>query len=178
MIQWRHLLTIAVLAFSSQLLMGQQAPSTSPETQSTQQPAVPAHYYQLKFVLRESNDGKVLTERSYSLGVATAAAFERDWWSLRAGTKVPAGSNYVDVGVNIDVRTMEVGSELQLRVKADISSLPTDAGSANPPLPLLRQMRVEEAVLVPVGKPTVIFVGEDPNSKHRFELEVTPVRQK
>jgi hypothetical protein len=178
MIKWTFLLTVALLTFVPTLLLSQQTANSVPETASTQQPSMPAHYYRLNFVLRERNDGQVLSERSYSLGVANAGAFERDWWSLRAGTKVPAGGNYVDVGINIDVRSLEVGSELQLRVKADISSLPTDAGSTNTALPTLRQMRVEEVVLVPVGKATIIFVGEDPNSKHRFELEVTPVREK
>ena len=41
----------------------------------------------------------------------------------------------------------------------------------------LRQMRVEEAVLIPVGRPTVVFSGEDPASRHQFQLEVTAVPQ-
>ena len=173
-----NMMLLAGLLMLPAALFSQQVGIPAPEPASAQQAAGPAHYYKLNFVLRESSEGKVLSERSYSLGVANAGAFERDWWSLRAGTKVPAGSNYVDVGVNIDVRTQEVGDALQLRLKADISSLPTDAASTNSSLPPLRQMRVEEAVLVPVGKPSVIFVGEDPNSKHRFELQVTPVRER
>ena len=153
-----------------------QQNANSPETKVAQTASVPAHYYKLNFVVRESSEGKVLNERKYSLGVANTGAFDRDWWSLRAGTKVPVGSNYTDVGFNVDVRSLEVDASLQLRVKADISSLPSDAGNST--LPPIRQMRIEEVVLVAVGKPTVIFLGEDPNSKHRFELEVTPVKER
>jgi hypothetical protein len=39
-------------------------------------------------------------------------------------------------------------------------------------------MRVEEAVLIPVGRATVVFSGEDPASRHQFQLEVTAVPQK
>ena len=169
-------LLVALLLLAT-LANGQsQQNATSPETKVTQAASVPAHYYKLNFVLRETSDGKVLNERTYSLGVANAGSFDRDWWSLRAGTKVPVGSNYTDVGFNVDVRSLEVDTGLQLRVKADISSLPSDSG--NNALPPIRQMRVEEVVLVAVGKPTLIFLGEDPNSKHRFELEVTPVKER
>jgi hypothetical protein len=136
-----------------------------------------AHYYRLDFVVRESDQGKLISQRSYSLGVAAAGVAEgRDWWILRAGTKVPAGSNYADVGFNIDVRPEDAGGALQLRLKADLSSLAPDAGNVN--LPPIRQMRVEEAVLVPINKPTVVFSAEDPSSKHQFQIEVTAVPQK
>jgi hypothetical protein len=128
-------------------------------------------------VVRESDQGKVLSQRSYSLGVAAAGVTEsRDWWSLRAGTQVPAANSYAGVGFNIDVRAEDVGSALQLRLKADLSSLASDAGNTN--LPPIRQMRVEEAVLVPVNRPTVVFNAEDPGSKHQFQIEVTAVPQK
>jgi hypothetical protein len=39
-------------------------------------------------------------------------------------------------------------------------------------------MRVEEAVLVPISKATVVFNAEDPSSKHQFQIEVTAVPQK
>jgi hypothetical protein len=156
--------------------LGQQNESPQSATEPAKRPA-PAHYYKLDFVVRESDQGKVLSQRSYSLGVAAAGLTEsRDWWSLRAGTKVPAGSNYVDVGFNVDVRAEDLGGALQLRLKADLSSLAPDAGNVN--LPPIRQMRVEEAVLVPINKPSIVFNAEDPSSKHQFQIEVTAVPQK
>jgi hypothetical protein len=156
--------------------MAQQNESPQPATETAKRiPTV--RYYRLDFVVRESDQGKALSQRSYSLGVAAAGVAEgRDWWSLRAGTKVPAGSNYVDVGFNIDVRPEDAGGSLQLRLKADLSSLAPDAANVNQPP--IRQMRVEEAVLVPVNKPTIVFNAEDPSSKHQFQIEVTAVPQK
>ena len=155
--------------------IGQQNESPQPAAEPAKRSA-PAHYYRLDFVVRESDQGKVLSQRSYSLGVAAAAVTERDWWSLRAGTKVTAGPSYVDVGFNIDVCAEDVGSALQLRLKADLSSLAPDAGNAG--VWPIRQMKVEEAVLVPVNKPTIVFSAEDPSSKHQFQIEVTAVPQK
>lgn len=156
--------------------IAQQPESPQPATETTKRiPTV--RYYRLDFVVRESDQAKVLSQRSYSLGVAAAGVTEgRDWWSLRAGTKVPAGSNYVDVGFNIDVRPEDAGGALQLRLKADLSSLSPDVSNVN--MPPIRQMRVEEAVLVPISKPTVVFSAEDPSSKHQFQIEVTAVPQK
>lgn len=165
-----------LLCASSPRMFAQQTEAPQPAAEVAKRTPV-VRYYRLDFVVRESDQGKVLNQRAYSLGVAAAGVAEgRDWWSLRAGTKVPAGSNYVDVGFNLDVRPEDAGGALQLRLKADLSSVAPDAGNAN--LPPIRQMRVEEAVLVPINKPTVVFSSEDPSSKHQFQIEVTAVPQK
>ncbi len=164
-------------------LLATVATATAQQSDSAPPPAEAAkhiptvRYYRLDFVVRESDQGKVLSQRAYSLGVAAAGIAEgREWWSLRAGTKVPAGSNYVDVGFNLDVRPEDAGGALQLRLKADLSSLSPDVSNVN--MPPIRQMRVEEAVLVPINKPTIVFSSEDPSSKHQFQIEVTAVPQK
>ncbi len=168
--------TLVLLGTVTTTAVAQQNESPQPPTETAKRvPTV--HYYRLDFVVRESDQGKVLSQRSYSLGVAAAGVAEgRDWWSLRAGTKVPAGSNYVDVGFNLDVRPEDAGGALQLRLKADLSSLSPDVSNVN--MPPIRQMRVEEAVLVPINKPTIVFSSEDPSSKHQFQIEVTAVPQK
>jgi hypothetical protein len=90
---------------------------------------------------------------------------------------VPVNNSYADVGFNADVRADDMGNgAVQLRLKA-LSSVPADAASTSA-MPTIRQMRVEEAVLIPVGRPTVVFSGEDPASRHQFQLEVTAVPQK
>ncbi len=168
--------TLVLLGAVTTAAAAQQNESAQPPTETAKRvPSV--RYYRLDFVVRESDQGKVLSQRSYSLGVAAAGVAEgRDWWSLRAGTKVPAGSNYVDVGFNLDVRPEDAGGALQLRLKADLSSLSPDVSNVN--MPPIRQMRVEEAVLVPINKPTVVFSSEDAISKHQFQIEVTAVPQK
>lgn len=168
---------LIMLSATTLRAIAQQIEPPQLATETTKR-AAPARYYKLDFVVRESDQGKVLNQRSYSMGVAAAGVTEsRDWWSLRAGTKVPAGTNYADVGFNVDVRAEDTGSALQLRLKADLSSLAPDAGTSTL-LPPIRQMRVEEAVLVPINKPTVVFTAEDPGSKHQFQIEVTAVLQR
>ena len=162
---------VSTVAYSA---VGQQA--AAPEAAK---PSDPTHFYRLDFVVKESDQGNVLNQRAYSLGVAAAGTMERrEWWSLRAGTKVPVNNSYADVGFNADVRADDMGNgAVQLRLKADLSSVPADAASTST-MPTIRQMRVEEAVLIPVGRPTVVFWGEDPASRHQFQLEVTAVPQK
>jgi hypothetical protein len=40
-------------------------------------------------------------------------------------------------------------------------------------MPLLRQLRINASTVAMPGKPTVIGVVDDPNSKRQFQLEVT-----
>jgi hypothetical protein len=142
----------------------------------------PRHFYRLDFVLREMDDGKPLNQRTFTMSVSAdpADTRERTWWNLRAGTRLPMrdpnGTNYVDVGVNLDITARDADNALQLEVTAEISSVATEAASnAAPPI---RQLKVKGAVFAPLGKQTLVFTAEDPASRHQFELQVTPVRAK
>jgi hypothetical protein len=146
--------------------------------------ATPAskRYYKLSFVLRDTEAGKVLNQRTFTMNIVadTPQAEKPMWWNLRSGTRVPVtdpkgGTNYVDVGVNLDVRAFDLADGLQLEVTSEISSAGTESGNAPPPI---RQVKVRSAVMAAVGKPTIIFTADDPASQHRFELEVTPAREK
>jgi hypothetical protein len=45
-------------------------------------------------------------------------------------------------------------------------------------MPVLRQLRISGATIVTTGKPIVIGVVDDPNSKRQFQLEVTATKLK
>lgn len=130
------------------------------------------HFYRLDYVVQEMDQGKVVNSRNYSVMIASGHVSE-----TRTGDKVPykteKGSDYMDVGVNIDSRRpREVGNELALEISAEISSLaPGQTASGN--LPLLRQNRWQSDVLLPLRKPVVIFSSDDPTSTHKLQLEVT-----
>jgi hypothetical protein len=142
----------------------------------------PRHFYRLDFVLREMDDGKALNQRTFTMGVSAdpADTRERTWWNLRAGTRLPVsdqkGTNFIDVGVNLDVTAKDADNALQLEVTSEISSVATDAAPNTPPA--IRQLKVKGAVLAPLGRPTIIFTADDPASRHQFELQVTPARAK
>lgn len=149
-------------------------------------PAPPAqrHYYRLNFVLRESDEGKTLNQREFTMNVSADpdGGHDHTSWSLRAGTKIPVNNakdttNYIDVGVNIDIWAKDSDSgALQLEVTSAISSVAPE--TANSGSPTVRDLKVRGAVLAPLGKPTLVFTSEDPASQHQFELQVTPTRAK
>jgi len=177
--------TIAVLfAAGARGAIAQQDGSESKAVAAAEQPA-PKHYYKLNFVLRETDKGKVLNQRTFSLDISAEAPRARnatppEWWNVRSGTRVPVSGpkdvNYMDVGVNLDVRAEEVQEGLQMQIASEISSLGTESGiGANP---AVRQLKVRSALLAPIGRPTAVFAADDPASTHRFELEVMAMREK
>lgn len=161
---------------------GHEPVVTQSEASSSVMHAMPSparHYYRLDFVLRETDEGKLVNQRAFTMNVSAdpADTHERTWWNLRAGTRLPLrdpnGTNYVDVGVNIDLAARDADNALQLEVTADVSSVPTEAGASTPSF---RQLKVKGAVFAPLGKPTLVFTAEDPGSRHQFELQVSPTR--
>ena len=176
-------LIVVLLAATPRRALSQQE-SVSKTTAAAQQPA-PKHYYKLNFVLRETDEGKVVNQRTFTLNISAepphVGGVPPEWWNVRSGTRVPiSGSkdvNYLDVGVNLDVRAEEVPEGLQMQITSEVSSLGTENGAAAS-APAIRQVKVRSAVQAPIGKPTVVFTADDPASKHRFELEVTPMRER
>ena len=161
-----------------------QQSTTGSAVASVTQPA-PKHYYRLSFVLKETNEGQTLNQRNFTLEISAEAPQSRppDWWNIRTGTRIPVSDStskevkYVEVGVNLDVRAEEATDGLEMQVTSEISSAATENSSTGP-APLIRQLKVRAAVMAPLNKPTLIFNADDPASKHRFELEVTPQRMK
>ena len=184
--QLLHFAALAVLLAAPQLAISQETPAkevadVNAKVSQLTTP-VPKHYYKLSFVLRETDEGKVINQRSFTMNIAADAPQTEKpmWWNLRSGTRVPVadtkgGTTYVDVGVNLDMRAFDVADGLQLEVTSEISSAGTASVNTAPPI---RQVKVRSAIMAAVGKPTVIFAADDPASQHRFELEVTPLREK
>jgi hypothetical protein len=139
----------------------------------------PPRYYHLDYVVKEISDGKTVNSRVYSTIVSTDRGAPS--YSLRTGTKVPVpqGANqftYMDVGVSIDTRRVSDGAgRLMLNVSADISSLPgevTGYSQVSPP-PVVRNNRWTSDVVVPIGKPIIIFSSDDVTNKGKLQLELT-----
>jgi hypothetical protein len=142
------------------------------QTETPRQPEAPKAY-QLDFVLKELEEGKVINSRNYSMMVTLVAG----GGSIRSGDKVPvvtksgpqAEYTYLDVGVNIDcAAVLETQGKLTLNVKADISSAQPDSSR-----PLIRNTRWSSNVIVPLRKATVLFTSDDTTSKRRMQLELT-----
>lgn len=129
--------------------------------------------YQLDFVVKEVEEGKVVNSRNYSMLISAASG----GGSIRSGDRVSVMTkggtqpeySYVDVGVNIDCRNVqETQGKLTLVVTADVSSAASDATR-----PLIRTARWSANVVVPLRKSTALFSSDDTSSKRRMTLDLT-----
>jgi len=141
-----------------------------------QAPPIEKKFYRLDVTVRELDGGKTVNSREYFMLVSTG----REKNSLRTGTKVPYGpenqSSYQNVGVNLDCWEIAVSSsgELSMFLLADVSSVAEGNLKAFPAgLPVLRTNSWSSTVLVPLGRPTVVFSSDDLTSKRRMQVEVT-----
>ncbi len=148
----------------------------------------PAHYYRLDFVIQELGaDGKPTNSRSYSTTVSTR---QRDGGStIKTGSRIPimvggpatsggekhfdVNYQYIDVGVNLSAGDVhEVGHQLAIYLKAEVSSLGSSSANATSD-PVIRQNMWFSAVVIPMGKPTVVFSSDALESKGGMQVSVT-----
>ena len=138
-------------------------------------------YFHLDFVVKELEAGKTINSRAYTMTVSTDGGRT----SVRSGNKVPVPTEqrhgpgapnntqftYVDVGTNIDCwNSKEMQGQLTLWVIAEVSSA---ADAPDAPGPVIRQVKWNAPVIVPLRKATVIFSSDDPSSKRQMQLELT-----
>ena len=140
-----------------------------------------AEFYRLDFTLKELEGGKIVNSRNYQMMVK-ADENSNFTSSIRSGGKVPFGGNYIDVGVNIDVKRVAhiTKDELALDVVSEVSGSvePGDGQVRQSGPPIVRQSRWNSTVLVTLRKPQTIFSSDDATSKRVMQLELTatPIR--
>jgi hypothetical protein len=129
-------------------------------------------YYKLDFVVKDIDEGKVITARNYSIIVRNDNRNGDD--QIRAGSKIPIGadpSQFVDIGTNIDVgHVVDSGSGLSFHLSAEVSNILLESAS---PRPIIRQNRWTSNVTIPLKKATIVFSSDDNTTKHVLQLEVT-----
>jgi hypothetical protein len=161
---------ILALTFGSMRLLAQDDNGKSPAT--------PQRFYHLLFTVEEVGDsGKIINSRVY-----TTSASEHNYQQIRTGTRVPIKTNdkgevqYIDIGVNIDCKNVhEVDGKLSAEITADISSVASKVETPNL-MPIVRQNRWTATVLVPLGKPRVIFSSDNLQDKGKLQVELTATR--
>jgi hypothetical protein len=140
----------------------------------------PLAAFRLDFALYESEDGKRTNTRHYSMNLVPGFGVSNE---IKIGTRVPVESKegqmqYIDVGTNIWSRMVEKGDALQLEVRADLSNFANPEQESRTTMPLLRQLHIAASTVASAGKPVVVGVVDDPNSKRQFQLEVTVTKLK
>jgi hypothetical protein len=138
----------------------------------------PVQPYRLDFTLSELESGKKINTRHCSMNVTAGSTNE-----IKIGTRVPVSTTgsqfqYMDVGTNVWANLREVGDDLQLEVRSDVSNLDTssmrDHSSTSPPI--VRQIQINGKTLLVIGKTITVGTIDDPNSNHEFQLEVTAAK--
>lgn len=184
------------LLFIPALMLRAAAQETAKPPETAKAPEPQARYYHLEFVVQElGTDGKPMNSRTYTTIVCNIVCADRTerYSAIRTGSRVPiitgalhgtTGDSklefqyqYLDVGVNIDTQDVhEIGQKLAVYLKAEISSL-ADSGHASaselPNDPVIRQNTWQASVVIPVGKPTVVFSSDALDSKGGMQLVVT-----
>ena len=161
--------------------------------QETKQEAKPARNdfawarspYRLDNTIKELDDAKLVNTRNYSLVMQSAEERGRSFGAAKTGTRVPVSTNakdgstsfqYVDIGINISSQLYVLeNSGLLLTGLVEISTLATgDTGATG--APVIRQITCNTTGEVVAGKANQIASLDDPISKHRFVIEVTPTK--
>jgi hypothetical protein len=145
------------------------------------------NYYHLVFVVQELDAaGKPVNSRTYTTNVSTDPKHSG---SIRTGSRIPIATGafasggekgqvetqfqYIDVGVNFDIRRIEdVRHELGIDLAAEISSV-AEASDARLHQPVIRQNRWQTQVLIPISKATVLFSSDSLDSKGSLQVTVT-----
>jgi hypothetical protein len=141
-------------------------------------PEESAKYLRLDFTVKELDNGKVVTARTYS---TISSAGSGGACSIRAGEKFPVPTDkeaftYLDIGVSIDCNSFRLtGNQLALHVTADISGQVPDASKG--PAPVIRQTRWNSSVIVQLGKATTLFSFDGSATKRQTQLDLvaTPI---
>jgi hypothetical protein len=148
-------------------------------------PAASIKHYKTDFVVKEVDaNGHVVNSRSFTTILATNSSRSTQPNQIRSGDRVPIRASlnekgdtniqYIDIGVNIDCnQVQEMGGELGMVIRAEISSVPagTDLNAMGDPM--IRSFQWSSDVVLVPGVPTTVFSSDDVGSKAKTQVEVT-----
>ncbi len=128
--------------------------------------------YRIEYSITETEGAKKINTRTYVLLVE-----DRKVGRTRIGNRVPLASKdgsiqYFDVGTNIDARPSMLDTGLvNLNTSVDISSVvTTEATTARAPITRNFQNNIE--TVIPLDKPTVIAIQDEPSGNSTFQVTV------
>jgi hypothetical protein len=140
-----------------------------------------ADTYRVDVTIRETQEGKLVSSRNYSSLVRDSRYIAPR--TIRIGSRLPVGTpiNYLDVGTNLTFRLWKMEGQVILSMTVEVSNIaPADSTSNVKPAesPIIRQFRTDQEAAIPLGKPTLLDSVDDPNSNHKFQIEVTATKEK
>ena len=182
----RGLRAIVVAVLLTSIGFCQSEPKSTTTTEQKQTSAnETADSYRLDIVIRELQEGKLLSTRDYTALVQEHAYRPR---TIKIGSRLPLGGTpgnpgvqYFDTGTNLNFHIRTIEGRLILSLNAEISSVATPESSSSTKAgeyPIVRQLRTDQEAAIPLGKPTLLNSVDDPNSNHKFQIEVTATKEK
>lgn len=165
---------LSIAAFCFICLLGSaSAQETSSGKATPPDVTTPMHNYRADYSLIESEDGKKIDSRRYSVNLS------KDGRSMvQIGTKVPVETKsdgtlqYLDADTTIVSRLIDHPNGLVLDVSCNVTSVAND-GTSPTNRPVFRTLVISNDVVVTPGKNMIVGIGDDPDSKRQFELDVT-----
>lgn len=166
---------VAAFIIGSLFMWGTPAAAQDAAKATTEEGSKPITAFRLDFALNESEEGRKINTRHYSMNLVPGFTPSNE---IKIGSRVPVegkdgAMQYIDVGTNVWSRLTEHGDAFELEVRAELTNFANPEQESRTSMPLLRQLRISASTIAMPGKPTVVGVVDDPNSKHQFELEVT-----
>lgn len=177
---------LAILLLTSAMTQ-ENSPSNKAAAQATQsddKPNLqrekdhPSATYQLRFTLSEIEESKTINARQYSINVST----NQQPGEIKDGTRVPVEAKqgefqYLDIGTRISARVFEdKWGQTGVVVNVEMSSFALDDQDKRDTHPLIREVSINAITLLQSNKSLVMGSADDPNSKRRFQLEMTATK--
>ncbi|MEO6119986.1 MAG: hypothetical protein ABIP12_04785 [Terriglobales bacterium] len=150
--------------------------------QKDEAPAKALRGYKVDYALVESQDGKRVNTRNYTMLFEEEERTNYSPASIRVGTRVPItvankeGSptmQYMDVGLNIDCRIKPRGADkVSVESTIEIANFISDdqMRSSNP---VIRSNKSRVTALITLGKKTTVATYDDINSTRTTAVEIT-----
>jgi hypothetical protein len=176
-------IAVALLLTSVGYCQNEQKSTTTTEQKQTAGNET-ADTYRLDIVIRELQEGKLVSTRDYTALVQEHAYRPR---TIKIGSRLPIGGTpgnpsvqYFDVGTNLNFHIRTIEGRLILSLNAEVSSVavPDSSNTKASEYPIVRQFRTDQEAAIPLGKPTLLNSVDDPNSNHKFQIEVTATKEK
>ena len=174
---WNKKALVVVLVVAALTSVGlRKTWAQGPDAAKASESEKTVHAYRLDFSVSELEDGKKINTRQYSMNLNA-----KDSNEIKIGSKIPVDVkegefHYLDVGTSIWSKLEEVADGVVLTVRAHVSSFANPDQQTSQTHPLVREMQFNGSTVATLGKPAVLGVLDDPNSRHQFQLEVTVSR--
>ncbi|HUQ49460.1 MAG TPA: hypothetical protein VM056_02005 [Terriglobales bacterium] len=138
--------------------------------------------YRVDYSLVETQDGKKVNTRNYTVLVEEEERGNYSPASIRVGTRVPITAankdgqptmQYMDVGLNIDCRIKPRGADkASVESTIEIANFISD-DQVRSSTPVLRSNKSRVIALVTLGKRTTVATYDDINSTRSTAVEIT-----